>query len=181
MRTLFRYSLLLLAGAATAACGDDDSGPTGPSRAEVAGVYSICQLTFIPAGTLASVNVLTSAFETSNTQVQQPELRVDPGSAIELVYTPRGAFVSQNVRGTYDLSGSRATLRFPENSRNTLLLPERLNVSFQASPRQLSVASSDAFSVPRAEYARLSGQPEANLADQIEGRLAATFRVGGCG
>src|SRR5690606_7087510 len=67
MKKHLRTSLVLLAGAALAACGDDGDGPTGPSRAEVAGIYSICQLTFTPAGTLGSVNLLDVAFETENT------------------------------------------------------------------------------------------------------------------
>jgi hypothetical protein len=181
MRKLVRFGLLFLAGFAATAC-DDDDGPTGPTRADVAGIYRVCQLTFVPAGALASVNLLDTAFETQNTQVQRPELRLDrTRNDIELVYTPRGEFVSRSVRGTYDLSGQRVTLRFPDSARNALLLPERLTLNFQTTPRQLATASSDPFTVPRADYARLSGQAETNLAPQIEGRLSATFRENSCG
>lgn len=179
MRGYARLLVLILAGWVVGAC-DGDSGPTGPSRTDVAGVYSICQLSFVPGGALAQVNLLTAAMETANTQVQKPELRVDPGPAIQLIYTPKGAFVDQRVGGTYELSGNSATLRFTEGDRNALLLPERLTVSFQTSPRQLAASSSDRYRVPRAEYAKLSGQSETNLAEQIEGQLSATFRAGGC-
>lgn len=178
---IVRLGLLFLTGFAVTACGDDD-GPTGPTRADVAGIYQVCQLTFVPAGALASVNLIDTAFERQNTQVQRPELRLDrTRNDIELVYTPRGEFVSRNVRGTYDLSGQRVTLRFPDAARNALLLPDRLVLDFQAAPRQIATVNSDSYSVPRADYARLSGQSEANLAPQIEGRLTATFRENSCG
>lgn len=178
MRRSSRLSLLLLA-TLVAAC-DNDSSPVGPSPADVAEIYSVCELAFVPAGALTRVDVAAVAFETTDTRVQEPELRVDPGTDVQLVYTPKGGFVSQEVRGTYSLRGDRVTLRFPQSGRNALLLPEQLALDFQASPQQLSVTSSSSYSVPRADYARLSGQPEANLAPQIEGQLAATFRVGGC-
>ena len=179
MRGYARICYSLLAGAAVAAC-DGDGGPTGPTRMEVAGVYSVCQMTFTPGGALAPVNILSAAIETTSTQVQRPELRLDSGDPVQLVYTPKGAFVDQRVQGTYSLSGNTASLRFTDSSRNAVLLPERVTLTYQASPRQLAVASSDTYTVPRADYARLSGQPETNLAPQIEGRLAATFRAGGC-
>ena len=182
MRSFLRLALVLLAGTAAAAC-DDDDGPTGPTRAQVAGIYAVCQLTFDPAGTLASVSLLDTAIETANAQVDPPELRVDATStAIQLAYTPKGEFVERTVAGTYDLSGNRASLRFTDAaSRNALLLPERLDVNFQAAPRQLGVTASTAYSVPRARYAELTGQSEANLAPQIQGQLVATFRSPSCG
>lgn len=179
MTRLLRLSLVLLSGLAAAACGGDGGGgPTGPTRAQVAGRYAVCALTFTPAGALASVDLLGTAIETTGTQAQ---LRVDPGTAIQLAYTPRGAFVERFVNGTYDLGGSRATLRFSDaTARSALLLPDRLELDFQSAPQVLSTTSSSAYNVPRARYAELTGQSEANLAQQIEGRLSATFRLNSC-
>lgn len=178
MRRSSRLSLLLLATLA-AAC-DSSSTPLGPSAADVAGRYAVCELAFVPAGALPRVDVAAAVFEVADTSARAPELRVDPiSNNIQLVYTPKGGLVEHDVRGTYSLKGDRVTLHL-QSERNALLLPEQLPLDFQPSPQQLSVTSPASYSVPRADYVRLSGHPEANLAPQIEGQLAATFRVGGC-
>lgn len=185
MRSPNRSLLATLLLPLIAACGDDGSGPDRLTAAEVSAAYSICQLVFSPEGGLASVNLVQAGFETQASGVQTPLLRIDPIREIELVYTPKGQVVSQNVRGTFEVSGaSEVTLRFEDRGsvrRSALLLPDRATLQFQPSPQSLSVASSDAYTVPRAEYARLSGQSETNLAEQIRGRLNASFRAGGCG
>lgn len=169
-----------------AACGDDDgSGPDRLTAGEVAGVYSVCQLTFVPEGGLASVAIPQVAFESQASGVQPPALRVDPLQEIQLVYTPKGGFVSQDLRGTFQLSGADGvTLRFDDRGtvrRGTLLLPERTTLRYTGTPQALVSTGGETYTVPRADYARLSGQSETNLAEQIRGSLTASFRAGGCG
>ena len=169
-----------------AACGDDDaSGPDRLDPVEVAGVYSVCQLAFVPEGGLASVSIPEVAFETEASGVQLPLLRVDASRQVQLAYTPKGAFVGQDLRGTFVVAGqSDVTVSFDDRGtvrRAALLLPDRLTLRFTASPQTLASATETSYTVPRADYARLTGQSETNLAEQIRGRLTASFRAGGCG
>ena len=170
---------LLLLAPLLASCGDS-TGPDTPSMEDVSGVYQVCALTFTPEGdALTPVNIVTAAFETANQQVTQPRLAVDPDiGTFEVKYTPKGQFSDRELSGTYTLRGSTATLKFSSGSEvqpEKLLLPSTLPLTFQPDPKELSLASSSSYSVPRAEYARLKGVSETGLADRISGTVTARF------
>jgi hypothetical protein len=168
---------------ALAAC-DDGTGPDRLIPEDVAGIYAVCTLSFVPENAaLPTVDVRTAAFELSQDR-QQPFLALDPNSArtFELQYVPRGQFSDREVRGTYALRPEQVELRFNTTGVNPsdLLLPERVTLDFQPSPLQVSAGESPFYSVPRSTYAQLAGIGESGLAEQIRGRLAARFQAPRC-
>lgn len=174
-----RRGASLLALAALAAC-DDTTGPGGDrlQPEDVAGVYLVCQLRFVPEGAQPEVDIVAAGI---NPGAAQLALDVEPQS-FELEFTPRGQFTDRELRGSYDLREGEVTLR-PSTTgvnRESLLLPDRIPLAFQASPRRLTLQSSQPYDVPRADYARLAGIPETGLATRIPGRLSARFGFPGC-
>lgn len=174
-RGAFAAALLL------AACDGDPSGPSGArlTAEDVAGRYAVCALRFVPEGAQPEVNIVAAAFETGTS-----ELAVDRGSRdFELEYVPRGEFADRELTGTYSLGTEELTLNFTVgvSARERILLPERIRLAYQASPRRLTADGSVRHDVPRGEYARLAGIPETGLADRIPGRLHATFGSPNCG
>jgi hypothetical protein len=177
----FRRSLsLAILLPALAACGDStSSGDLGP--ADVAQLYELCELTFVPNNpTQPTVDVRSQAFETTNTSVRQPQLALDADRSVGLLFTRKGQFVPQEIRGTFTVSGEQVVVRFPasENPSN-YLLPETVRLDFQESPLQLT-ADSTTYAAKRTAYAGLAGIPEAGLADQIPGHLVARAQFGTC-
>lgn len=181
MRRFLRLPLLLLAGGALAACGDD--GPTGPTLtpAEVADRYAVCSLVFDPEGdVLPQVDVRAAAFEADN-PVTQAGIGLNATRTFELEYTPEGQNTDVELPGNFTISGTTVDLRFTSaTAASAILLPQSVRLAFQAAPKQLSVTRSDEYEVPRSDYARLAGISESGLAERIPGRLQASFRVGGC-
>ena len=176
-----RWALPALLVPLLAAC-DDTTGAGGLQLDEVAGFYTVCALGFTPTGAQPVVNVRAVAFELSRPN-DLPRLALDPSGTFELEYTPKGQFTDRELDGSFSISGDRVSLRFegPAGDREDLLLPERLHLDFQTSPLELSLVSSEEYSVRRADYATLAGVPEAGLAEQIPGRLSARFAAAGCG
>lgn len=175
---VLRGTAVLCGIAALAACGDS-TGVVTLTPQDVTGSYEVCSLVFQPENpTQPAVDIRTAVFETEDTAgVQQPRLAVDQQPReFALLYTRKGQFVPQNITGNYDLTASGLTLKFPGGSNpGGFLLPDRLALEFQASPMVLWTDSSDRYSVPRSDYARLAGVPETGLADQIPGHLSARF------
>jgi hypothetical protein len=174
-----RRLLILLCVPVLAAC-DDSTGPSGLSGDDVAGIYQICSLAFVPeGGVLPTVDIKAKAFETTNTDVTQPRVTVDVlGSTFELKYTPKGQFSDRELHGTYSIRGNTVTLKFGAGSDvepGTLLLPGTIPVDFQESPQELSTEGTAAYSVPRTSYAQLAGASASGLAEQIPGRATARF------
>jgi hypothetical protein len=186
---LFRRSLLIVPLVmASVACDGDSTGPAGLSPEEVAGVYSICTLTFTPeGGFLPAVDIRDKAMET-NPQggIPAPTLTLNPISdrQFELAYVPRGQLIAQRPSGTYGLGRGNVTLNFSSGgatSVGSILLPNSILLDFQTGPNRLQTAAGQStYLVPRANYARLAGVSETNLPDQVRGALAARFAVGGC-
>lgn len=163
---------------------DDGTGPDRLTPEDVAGIYAVCTLSFVPENTaLPTVDVRTAAFELSQDR-PQPFLALDPNTArtFELQYVPRGQFSDREVRGSYELRREQVNLRFNTSGVNPaeLLLPELVVLDFEPSPLRLSVGESPLHSVPRSSYARLAGIGESGLAEQIRGRLAARFQAPRC-
>lgn len=160
-----------------AACGDS----TGPvTTAEVGGVYQVCSLVFTPAGnTLQPVDIRVAATDTSPGITNPSRLTLSTQvREFELQYTPKNDVLPQRPRGTYETRANTVGLVFAEPARvaSALLLPARLGLDFQASPKALVVAQTQgSYRVPRADYARLAGVSQTNLPTEIEGSLAGRF------
>jgi hypothetical protein len=174
-----RRLLILLCVPVLAAC-DDSTGPSGLTGDDVAGVYEVCSLAFVPdGGVLPTVDIKAKAFETANTNVLQPRVTVDVlGSTFELKYTPKGQFSDRELDGTYSIRGSTVTLKFGPGSDvepGTLLLPGSIPVEFQESPLELGTEGTAVYNVPRNSYAQLAGVSASGLAEQIPGRATARF------
>jgi hypothetical protein len=180
MKALRRSLCLAILLPSLAACGDStSSGSLGP--ADVAQLYELCELSFVPDNpTQPSVDIRSQAFETTNTSVRKPQLALDEDRTVGLLFTRKGQFVPQEIRGTFTVSGEQVVLRFPtsENPAN-YLLPETVWLDFQDSPRQLT-ADATTYAVKRTAYAGLAGIPEAGLADQIPGHLIARAQFETC-
>ena len=185
---LVRRSLLLVPLVMmSVACDGDSTGTAGLIPEEVAGVYSICTLTFTPeGGVLPAVDIRDKAMET-NPQggISAPNLKLNPTSdrMFELEYVPRGQIIAQRPSGTYGLGRGTVTLNFTGGGAavSSILLPNSILLDFQTGPNRLQTASGQStYLVPRANYARLAGVSETNLPDQVRGSLNARFAVGGC-
>lgn len=178
-----RAALCGIATLALAGCGDASGGLTGPSPEEVAGIYAVCALTFDPDGDLlADVDVVARGFEPGGQEIRAPQLQVDPTRDFQVVFTPKGQFVERTFIGTYLPAGTRLRLSFTGGTAApaSFLLPPTLDLTFQQTPKSLTTAATPAFEVDRADYARLAGVSESNLAPRIQGRLMAVFQAGGC-
>jgi hypothetical protein len=180
-----RRLLLLLCVPALAACGDSTGPGDNLTTQDVAGIYSLCALSFVPeGGVLPAVDIRAKAFETTNTQVLQPRVTVDVNPAtFELKYTPIGQFSDRELDGSYTIRGNTVTLKFGTGSDvapGTLLLPGTIPVDFQKSPQALSTDGTAVYNVAKADYARLAGISESGLAAQIPGRTTARFSTGSC-
>ena len=177
-RTLLAAALLL---PALAGCGSD--GGTGPSRLtadQVGAEYRICSLSFTPdGGSPPALDIRGAVMDT--TAASSPVLRVGRTvQSFELEYQKKGDVLRPRFTGSYDTGGSDVTLGFGSDARSTLLLPAALTLTFQASPRRLTIRSEPFYSVSRADFERISGKTYPNARDQISGTLAGTFSEGAC-
>lgn len=181
MRSFLRPLTAALLVPLLAACDDDGTGVDRLLPSEVAGRYAVCTLTFTPSGAQPSIDLRARAFQTS----PAPELRLNATQELQLVFVPsgEGQFVEQNIRGVFRINGQVVELDFDATGTRqpaSVLLQDPLRLNFQGSPQTLSIGTTSQYDVPRADYARLAGIPEAGLAERIPGALAATFRAGGC-
>jgi hypothetical protein len=159
-------------------------GPTDREKnltsEQVAGVYEICSLRFAPSGgQLPAVDIRAAVMDTAPTPpLRQPILKVARGTLVfELEYVPRNDFLEQRLSGRYALGPETLTLTFPGSeevqARSTLLLPTPLVMRADVAARTLTVgAEQPAYTVARADYARLAGVAETNLAPQIQGSVS---------
>lgn len=172
-------ALMILVG--SAGCGGDGGGPVGPTPQEIAGIYSLCALTFDPEGDLLStVDVMDRGIELEG--VRHPQLQVDASRGFQILLTPEGQFVERSLLGTYLQSGNRLRLTFAGGTASPadFLLPPTLELAFQQTPKSLTTAATPVYEVDRATYARLAGQSESGLAERIPGKLMAAFKAGDC-
>jgi hypothetical protein len=191
LRTLSRLSTFAAAVGALAAC-DGDNGFTvdNLTPAEVAGVYSVCSLTFTPTQTaLPAANLLQSVVQPAPPAGKPaPTLTLSPTTAqFELVYTRRGDNFLQQLRGTVEYGESSVFLYAGSSetgsaiAQELLLPPSHLDLRFATAPKRLSAgAEVSQYSVRRIDYARAAGITEEGLADRIFGHLSASFAEGGC-
>jgi len=174
---------LLLAG--LAACGRSSTGSSLLTPEEVGGVYSICSLTFTPAGPGRPVLDLRAVMDTTpRPGLPLPQVRLS-STRYEYVleYVPPGDFLERQFRHTYRTGPRTVMLDFaePQVVMSALLLPPNLELSYSQSPRSLRIT--DLYRehrVPRADYQRLAGIEDPNLAEQVVGTLSGEFVSGGC-
>lgn len=188
VRKSLRVLSLCAALAAFGACSDS-TGPGDRLQPEdVAAIYSVCELSFVPTGgLLPSVSLLVTSFEFGEDVSKNPTIGLDPNAqrTLELTYVPKGSINDQEIHGTYNLRGSSTVeIRFNRNQvdPNQFLIPDNrvLSFEFQESPLQLTMAASEQYNVTRDVYVTLSGVDPAGLANQIPGALKARFIQGGC-
>ena len=182
---------LPLAAAVMALPACDGGNGFNPNRLtpdDVAAVYNVCELRFVPSQTvLPAADLRTAVMNPAPPAPRQaPSLAVG-GFQYDLVYTRKSDNFLQQLRGAVAYGSNEIELRFfsgdtPTGAAAELLLPDELTLAFQAAPRRLtsSGAGNLNYSVRRADYARAAGISEQNLSERIEGQLSARFQEGAC-
>jgi hypothetical protein len=169
---------------AAAGCRGEPLGTRQPLQpAQVAGIYQICELSFVPTGSvIPPANLLALAMDPApESGLPRPNLKVDLQTPrVELEYTPRQAFVPRRFEARYALGSTNVTLSFlgPQETqaRTLLLLPNPIVLRADTQARTLTTAPEQGgYTVSRADYARVTGVPEDNLAPQISGTISARF------
>lgn len=182
--------LLALATLFATACDGDSSGSQRLTPGDVAGVYRICTLRFVPVNSIfPAANLLERIVDnTPPAGKPDPTLTLSPSSsAFQLIYTSQADAFTQDLRGEVSYGRSEVFPRFyaDNDSRGAiateLLLPPRVALSFSDSPRRLATGGSDGtYSVSRRAYATAAGVNESGLDDTIQGRIEISLREGSC-
>lgn len=174
---------------AAAAC---DGGGTGSSRLtapEVAGVYRVCTLRFVPENTaFPAANLLERVVHlTPPAGKPEPTVTLSPVNAeYQLSYTRQSDNFTRELHGGVSYGSDAVTLRFYNQDNPTpvaaeILLPHEATFAYRATaPRRLTTTGTRSYSVPRREYAQAAGVDESGFAQNIPGRLDATLQEGAC-
>ncbi len=180
-RSLFVLPLLALV---LAACPRDGTGPVLLTPEQVAGTYEVCSLVFTPNNALfPAVDVRAHAIDT------RPEAPLRAGLLLRINRTFELRFTSpddeiHSLGGSFQLGASAVSLTFSAGTaataRTTLLLPNRLDLEFEDTPRQQLSTSQATTSALRADYAHLAQVSESGLDTEIPGTISARFAVGSC-
>jgi hypothetical protein len=189
MRSTAVRLLALSALFGAAACDGDGAGSSRLTTQEVAGVYRVCTLRFVPQNTaFPGANLLERVIDTT-----PPPGKLEPTVTLfadrpeyQFAYT-RSDAASQDFRsGLSFTGGDQVLLRFYTDQDNRgqvpaeLLLPSDVRLDFQDNPRRLSTSASRTYSVARRDYARAAGVDESGFAATIPGSLDISLRVGSC-
>ncbi|MBV9774841.1 MAG: hypothetical protein JO040_12885 [Gemmatimonadetes bacterium] len=171
--------------AALAGCGDDGTGTRALTPDEVGGNYRICSLVFTPEGGFpAAVDIRAAAMNTGADATVPPRLTLSRvQNEFEVEYTPRTDVLPRRLGHVYSTSDETVTLEFDAaaNAMTSLLLPPRLELTFQESPRELRISSAHArHLVSKADYEFLAGRSYPNVAPQVVGELSGRFATGPC-
>ena len=158
---------------AFAACGDDDpSGPDNPdlTRADVAGVYNMTELSFDPNGSLPLVNLLTRG-----SAAQVPELIVAADrDSLQLVFRLEGSLL-RVVRGSYDLDDDGISVELVNAAEPAeILIPRNLDYLFDDEAETLRFSGAITADTTRlfTLVPEWSGEPVIN---PLPGTLSVTF------
>jgi hypothetical protein len=172
MKRFRKEVALALLAPALAACGDA-TGSSGLTPADVAGLYEICALKFIPDNpTQPAVDIRTRVFETTKPGVRSPQLALDVDRRAGILFTLKDRNVPDELTGNFSLAGDRVVVSLPASEDpSSYLLPGSFSLDFQTTVPELS-SDANSYSVDRDDYARLSGTPETGLAAQIPGHLS---------
>ncbi|HEX8212317.1 MAG TPA: hypothetical protein VF584_19230 [Longimicrobium sp.] len=174
---------------AAAACDGDGTGGNRLTPVEVAGVYRVCTLRFVPDNSaFPAANLLERVVHvTPPAGKPEPTVTLSPEGAFQLSYTRRSDAFTREIVGAIEYGADAVTLRFYNDADNPnaiaaeLLLPQQTAFTYQAAaPRRLTTNSARSYSVTRRDYARAAGVEEAGFAATIPGRLEASLQEGTC-
>jgi hypothetical protein len=189
MRSTVVRLLALSTAFTAAACDGNSSGGNRLSPAEVAGVYRVCALRFVPDNSaFPAANVLERVVHvTPPAGKPEPTVTLAPDGAFQLSYTRRSDAFTRELIGAIQYGSDAVTLRFYNDQDNPnpvaaeLLLPNEARFAFRSSaPRRLTTSTIRSYSVTRREYARAAGVEESGFAATIPGQLEATLQEGNC-
>jgi hypothetical protein len=182
--------LLALATLLAAGCDDDGTSSRRLTSGEVAGVYRVCVLRFVPTNSvLPPANLLGRVVDaTPPAGKPEPTLTLSPSSnAYQLIYTSESDAFTEELRGSVAYGEDAVFPRFysDDDSRGDiatdLLLPARSTLSFQTGPKRLSTSGGDLpHLVSRRAYATAANISESGLSSSIEGRMEISLREGSC-
>ena len=189
MRSFVVRLLALSTLVAAAACDGNGTGGTRLTPVEVAGVYRVCTLRFVPDNTaFPAANLLERVVHvTPPAGKPEPTVTLSPDGAYQLSYTRRSDAFTRELLGSIAYASDGVTLRFYNDQDNPnavaaeLLLPHEASFTYRASaPRRLSTSTSRSYPVTRREYARAAGVEESGFAATIPGHLEASLQEGTC-
>lgn len=189
MRSSVVRLLALSALFAAAACDGNGTGGNRLSASDVAGVYRVCALRFVPDNTaFPAANLLERVVHvTPPAGKPEPTVTIAPDGPFQLSYTRRTDLFTRELVGGTSYGSDAVTLRFYSDQDNPnavaaeLLLPDQARFTYRATgPRRLTTSTSRSYSVTRREYARAAGVEESGFAASIPGHLEATLQEGAC-
>ena len=157
---------------ALGACDDDPSRPDDPdlTRADVAGVYDMTELSFDPQGSLPSVNLLARV-----SAAQVPELIVAADEdSLQLVFRLEGSLL-RVVRGSYDLGDDGISVELANATEPAeILIPRDLAYAFDEQAETLRFSGTISADTTRlfTLVPEWSGEPVTN---PLPGTLSVTF------
>jgi len=175
---------------ATAACDGDGSGGSRLSPGEVAAVYRVCSLRFVPENNqvLPAADLMTRVVSrTPPAGKPEPTLTLGQDGRYQLFYTEQRNSFTRDLQGQVGFGAETVRINFYSGDNRgeiptELLLPARVDLEFSDSPRRRLATSPNAqrYPVARRDYAQAAGISESGLAPEIFGSLDATFREGSC-
>jgi hypothetical protein len=170
-------ALLTLFALGLTACGRDGTGPgRGLAPEVVGGDYRICELQFIPAGSVPAPANILAALDTVSLiprlEIGRTDLR-----QFSLLFRRPGGGTTQSIPGAYTTGAQSVQLNLGGiAAARQLLLPESITLDFDDAARSLTVsAAQPQYSVARTDYEMLVGRQEPNINPNILGRLSARF------
>lgn len=163
-----RVHLSVICAAVAIACSGD---PSGPSRPEIAGTYTLTELRFDPQGSLPEVDIL-ARLGAANV----PRLVLAPLGDAQLVFEDPATGLLTIVSGRYSTPSEGARIDFGTNTAyNRVLLSRRMIFSFSP-PGTLAFDGESPDGVDRQRLLQLvpewSGE---QLLDPVPGRLVIMF------
>lgn len=170
MRKPIRFGIV---GAVVAiACSGD---PSGPSRPEIAGTYTLTELRFDPQGSLPEVDIL-SRLGAANV----PRLVLAPLGDAQLVFEDPATGLLTIVSGRYSTPSEGARIDFGTNTAyNRVLLSRRMVLAFSP-PGTLTFDGESPDGVDRQRLLHLVPEwSDEQLLDPVPGRLVIVFERSG--
>lgn len=148
-------------------CGGD---PSGPSRQDLAGTYSLTQLRFDPQGSLPEVDLL------ARLDVTDVQLVLAPDGQAQLRYTTGTGLVA-TVGATYSTPVTGARIIFDAGpGLRTVLLSERMTFDYAEGTGTLSFDGEAPDGVDRQRLLELVPEwSDEQLPSMVLGRLIVTF------
>ena len=175
-------ALALAALPALAACGGDGGTGAPPlTPSDVGGEYRLCSLTFTPdGGSPPPLDIRGAVMDTS--AANAPVLRVGKTVAsFELEYLKKNDVLRPRFEGSYSTRSDAISLSFSGSDvTQTLLLPQKLTLTYHGGPRRFDIVGYSFYSVSRTDFERVSGKSYPNARDQISGTLTGSFSEGTC-